>query len=389
MKRLFGILPAVFALLLTSLFLIYPQQAGAADVRSGRNLILTSTQKQLQNLYLFGSTVQLNAPVKDDVLAAGGMVNLTGNVTNDVLAAGGTVIIHGKVGNNARVAGGNITVDGPVTHDLVVAGGNVTISKNAAIGGDLLVFGGNINVQAPVHGKILMSGGSIVLNNTVGGNVSGGRVGSLTLGPQAKIKGNLSYNSPQQAQHDSGSTVMGTITYHHIQKNQRQQHTAQAVIGAALYRLGVAIILSILFIYFFKNGILTILTRMQKAPWKSLGIGFVSILLAPIASAILLILIWLGIASFLSYGLILIISIFFTNVFVGWWLMNWWNNRQKKSYQLDWKAGVIGPIVLFIILLIPVLGWLFAAIIFLIATGAFLGEIVALVPQLQGAAGKK
>jgi hypothetical protein len=388
--KLFGIVPAVFALLLGTLFLLFPQPVKAADVRTGENVILSANQKTLKDLYLFGSTVQLNAPVTNDVVAAGGMIDLTGNITNDVLAAGGNVTIQGKVGNTLRVAGGNVTITGSVTHDLVVAGGNVTVSRNATVGGDLLIAGGQVNVEGPVRGKVLMSGGNVTLNSTVGGNVIGGEVGTLTLGPQAKINGNLTYSSPQPAQNEAGSSVLGKTTYHHVQRQTKsQQEISQAAIGSAVYKLIADIIISLLFIYFFRSGILTILNKIQKSPWKSLGVGFVYMLLAPIASAILLILVWLGLASFLTYGLTLIISIFFANVFVGWWLMSWWERRQKQSYLLDWKAGVVGPIVLFIILLIPILGWLVASLIFLAAVGAFVGELFSFVPQLQGATKKK
>lgn len=385
MKRLFGCVPTVLALLLVTVSLLFPPPVKAADVRTGETVILPANQKNLKDLYLFGGTVQLNAPVTNDVVAAGGTVNLTGNITGDVLAAGGNVTIHSNVGNTVRVAGGNVTIEGPVKNDLVVAGGNVTISKTATVGGDLLVAGGQVNVEGTVHGKILMSGGNVTLNNIVGGNVTGDYVGTLTLGPQATIHGNLTYSSPQIVQKESGSTVSGTVTYNHVQNRERtQQQAAQAAIGSALYRLGVAIILSMLFIYFFRKGVLLILTDMQNSPWKNLGIGFVYALLMPLVSAILLILLWLGIASFLFYALTLIICIFFTNVFVGWWLMKWWEGRQKKAYVLDWKAGIVGPVVLFILLLIPVLGWLITTVIFLIALGAFLRELIKIVPQLQG-----
>ena len=389
MKKLLGIMPAVLTILLATFFLLFPQPVKAADVRTGKDLILSANQKNLKNLYLFGSTVQLNATVTNDVVAAGGMVDLTGDITGDVLAAGGTITIQSKVGNTVRVAGGNITIEGPITNDLVVAGGNVTVSKGAVVGGDLLIAGGQVNIEGPIQGKVLMSGGNITLNNSVGGSVIGGDVGTLTLGPQAKINGNLTYSSPQTAQTEPGSTVLGKTTYHHIQRQAKEQQQAtSAAVGSALYKLVIDIIVSILFIYFFRNGILVILTRMQKSPWKNLGVGFAYVILTPLASAILLIMIWMGLASFLSYALILIISMFFANVFVGWWLMNWWTKRQKQSYALDWKAGVVGPIVLFILLLIPVLGWLLDAIIFLIAAGAFVGELVTIVPQLQGAVRK-
>jgi hypothetical protein len=56
--------------------------------------------------------------------------------------------------------------------------------------------------------------------------------------------------------------------------------------------------------------------------------------------------------------------------------MRWFERRSKKDYTLDWKAGVVGPLALFLILLIPILGWAVGAILFLIAVGALVGELL-------------
>lgn len=384
MKKLFGIIPTVCTLLLVAIFLSLPQPVNAADVRTGNEIILSPTQSPLKDLYLFGNTVQVNAPVTNDIVTGGNIVNITGSVSNELIAGGSNVIIRGKIGNTARVAGGTVIVDAPVTHDLVIAGGTITIGKNATIGGDLMAAGGQVNIEGPVHGKILMTGGNVTLNGTVNGDVKAWDIKKLTLGPQAKINGSLIYSSAQPALVENGAQVLGQTSYHRIVKQQeQQQQAAQTAITTGIYKLVTDIILSLLLIYFFRRGMLIVLTRMQTSPWKSGGIGFVYVLLAPLASVILLILIWLGIASILAYILAIIISIFITKIFIGWLLMTWWDKRQKHAYMLDWKAGVVGPIVLFILLLIPVLGWLVAAMIFFIAIGAFLGELVDLVPQLQ------
>ena len=226
MRKLFGIITALFTLLLT-FFLFSPQAALAADVRTGNDVIITQNQTNLKDLYLFGRTIDLSAQVTNDVTAAGGNINISGSTSNNLTAAGGTVIISGKVGNTARVAGGNVTIDGPVSNDLVVAGGTVTINKNAVVGGDLLVAGGQVTVEGPVKGKILMSGGDITLNSAVGGNISGGHIGTFTLGPEAKINDSLTYSSTQPLTKDPGSVVKGSINYHQIEKQQPQNQFAQ------------------------------------------------------------------------------------------------------------------------------------------------------------------
>jgi hypothetical protein len=230
-----------------------------------------------------------------------------------------------------------------------------------------------------------MSGGNITLNSAVGGNVTAGRVDTLTLGPQAKINGNLSYSSQQQLTKDSGSIVKGQTTYHQVEKHKQTRQVAMQTFWAvAFYKLIANIIVCMLFIYFFRRGITTVFQRMQKSPWKSGAIGLVSLIITPFIALICLILLWLGMALFLSYGIVILVSVFLADVFIGWFLLRWWEKRSKKIYQLDWKAAIVGPIVLFILVLIPIIGWFISAIIFLVALGALLEEIFVTMQILRG-----
>jgi len=90
----------------------------------------------------------------------------------------------------------------------------------------------------------------------------------------------------------------------------------------------------------------------------------------------------------LSYGITIIGGVFLADVYIGWFILRWWERRNKKIYLLDWKAAIVGPIALFILLLIPVLGWLVSTVIFLIALGALIKEILIPLEHLQGTAKK-
>ena len=384
MKKFFGFLTVFFVL--TLIVFGFPQQSSAAEVRAGDHISLTQNEKHLKDLYLFGSNIIVDAPVKNDLVTAGGDISINGPVSNDLLIGGGNITVKGTVGNTARIGGGNITIDSPIKNDLVIGGGNVTITKNASIGGDLLVAGGKVDVQGTVHGKILTAGGDITINNAVGGNVTVEHVKQLILGPQASIAGSLIYTSAQKVQQSPSSFVAGKTTFHMQEPKQRENVPAQFLAGMGLYKLIIDIIITLLFIYFFRQGLEKLMQRMKKEPVKSGAYGFAFVLLAPLASFIMLILLWLGLASFLFVGLVWLISLFIVKVFIGWFVIALWNKQQKQhAYVLDWKAGIVGPIVLFIILLIPVLGWLMGAILFFIAVGAFSWSLVDLMPHLQGA----
>jgi len=364
-----------FLLVLAALFLFFipvlsdPSVSLAADFRGDETISVGPDAHNLSNLYLFGNTISLDAPVQNDVVAAGKIVNLDGTVSGSIMTAGSTIVMKNTVGNSIRAAGGTITLYGTVSRDFVVAGGDITIDKSASIGGDLIFAGGTLTVNGPVKGKIYVTGGKVILNSTVGQGVNG-HIEHLTLGPKAVVHGDLKYSSEQQAAMSPQARVDGKVTFD--QQKSKHQDTTNTFISSFVYKLIIDIILSVLFIYFFGKFCLPVIESMRLRPVKNVATGFGFTFLFPIAAVVMLVLIWLGVAAFLIYGLILVISLFLSKIFVGREIMKWYEGRSDKKnvYKLDWKAGVVGAIVFAVVTLIPVLGWLVGGVLFLIAVGA-------------------
>jgi hypothetical protein len=356
-------------LFLFSIILMLPRPVSAATLRSGENLTIT---EQLKDLYAAGNTVDVTAPVRGDLTIAGGSVRSTDNVSNSVLAAGGNVTISGATGNTIRAAGGSVTIDGPVNNDVVVVGGTVVITDRARINGDLILSGGTLTVNGPVKGNIWTSGGDITLNNTVGGNVWGGSIGNLKLGSQAVINGDLNYSSASHANMANGAVIKGKQNFHQEEnkRNETGKGATALLTGGAVYKLIVDILVSLFFIWLLPRFLRRTSEEIAAEPLKAGLLGFATLILMPMISVILLIFLWLGLASFLLYALLLVFAVVVKNIFVGWWALRWWNNREQKDYLLDWKAAVIGPIILFLIALIPVVGWLIVFVLWLCAIGA-------------------
>ncbi len=378
MKKFYQFITAFFFI---PLLLAFPfaQQTQAAEFRAGDEVRINADEQNLNNLYLFGGNITLDAPVANELTTAGGDLNLNSAVEGSALIGGGNITIRGPIGNNARIAGGDITIDAPITNDLVITGGNITITKNASIGGDILFAGGKLTVDGSVAGKIQANGGDIVINSTVDGDVSG-NIEKLILGPAANISGNLSYKSPEQAKIEQGATISGQTNYQPEHNDQdREKSAAGFFAGAAFYKLIADIIICLLFVYFLKGSIIAIINRMRSSPVKSGAVGFAFIILVPIAGFLLFLLLFLGVVTMLSYALFWLISIFIAQLFLGWALMHWLQRSNKAEYILDWKAAIAGPIIVFILMFIPVFGWLAFAVVFLIALGAMLGELITLI----------
>lgn len=369
MKRFLATFWILISILIVSH--IIPGTANAAVIRTGESIIISEDEKNLSDLYLFGSTILVEAPVANDLVAAGGTVSIDNSITGGLLTAGGTLNLKGNTGSSVRAAGGTIIVEGTTARDLVLAGGTIDIAESAVINGDLIVVGGQINMRGSVNGKAIINGGQVNINGKINKQFEG-QIERLTLGPNAVIGGNLSYSSPQKAVISQGAEINGEEVFKKTERRRDSSNNYTGFITAfAVYKLLADIIISLLAIYFFGGFLYRLYSQSAvKEPFKNSIYGLIFVIIVPIISLLLLALLWLSAAVFLFYILILIITALFAKIFLGWLIVRWWYQRDKKAYTLDWKAAVIGPILAGLIGLIPVLGWLLLALIYLITAGA-------------------
>ncbi len=69
-------------------------------------------------------------------------------VVDNVVVFGGSVNVEGRVEGDVVVLGGSIHIDGEVTQDVTVVGGAITLGPDARVGGDVNAIGGAVH-RAP------------------------------------------------------------------------------------------------------------------------------------------------------------------------------------------------------------------------------------------------
>lgn len=368
------------SVLLSLLFLlITPTTSYAATFRAGDRVEIDQSVTSLSDLYASGGEVFIDTTINNDLTVAGGNVTIDGEVTGGLLAAGGTVTIRSDIANSARVAGGNILIEGHINRDLIVAGGSVTVASDASINGDLVFTGGSLMLRGPVRGNVIANGGEITLNNTVGGNVEG-NMGHLTLSENTKIDGDLRYTSREKAKVSNGAVVRGKQEFKEDKKQEQAEKGIKALVATgSIYKLVADIVFAFVFVWLLNRFTKKTINNILEEPVKSVGLGLVFLIITPILSLILLIVIWLGITMLALYFLVLLISLVIGKLVVGWWILNWWEEKNNKKYALDWKAAVLGPVALFLIALIPIIGWLALAIVYLISVGGVTTELLSFI----------
>lgn len=363
---------AIASILLATNALAAEFIAPSKDDKSGS--VTLSAGETHHNLYLVGANVTINSNITGDLFVAGGTINITGNVQDDLFVAGGSVNLNGTMGGDLRVAGGNLAINSPVKGDILVGGGNLILSEKASVGGDLVVGGGNVIIDSPVVGNILLGGGNATINSKVTGNITARVDQKLEFGPKSDVAGKVVYRSKKEAVIKPGAKVPN------IEFNMLKQEKRAAVKGlftvAMLVSLLAAIIAAWLLNRFFKERVRNIVTQASSRPWANFGIGFLGLVVVPIAAIVLFITVvgyYTALILLAWFGLAILIGCVLAAVVLGSWIMRRIN--KTPEIVIDWKTIVLGVLVYKIISWIPIVGWLAAAIIFLITFGAMLKVI--------------
>jgi len=370
-----GQIAAALGLVVVLLFLL-AGPAAAFVPRAGSTVVVAEAVQD--DLYVAGGTVEVSGEVDGDVVAAGGTLTLTGTARGGILAAGGTVSIRGAVGRSVRAAGGNIVLGAPVGADAVLAGGRVSVERGAEIGRDLVVAAGGVQVAGTVRRNAWLSGGTITVDGTIDGNVEayGDRV---VLLPTARITGTLRYAAEQPIEIQSGAQVTGQVT-----RIDRPMRSWRGIDPATRLRLRFAgrilealmlLALGLVLVAITPRGVRAVADRVRTQFGISLLIGFILLVVVPVAAILLLITV-VGIPLAIVVMLLYAATLYPGQVFVSAWLgdalARVLGQRQGMSAYLAVTVGVI----LFAILVgLPVVGWILRLLALCVGFGALWAAI--------------
>jgi len=370
MKKYWARLVAMCAVLT----LILPMSASAATFRASDSGVITvSESDQAKNLYVAGSSINVEGPVLGDFVGAGQTISINDSVEYSVIAAGSDIQITGPVGQNVKVAGASLTIDSNVAGDVLFLGPTTRVAEEATIGGDLFGSGASLDVNGVVEGNIRVDGmGTVRINGTVKGNIEAMNLGSLEFGSNAVVEGNVTYSAQQEAVIESGALIKGTMDYSEITKSSyTANYVKDTFTVAALLSLVMTILLLLLFVYLVPKFARHYTESAFKNGWASIGIGLAVLILLPVVGLLFMVSV-LG----LKIGLVLtwfyvtawVLASVFGPLLLGSWLVKALG-KDKKDYRADWLTILVGTVGLAICQIIPYVGGIITFIFFIWALG--------------------
>lgn len=350
----------------------------ASNSQASKIVTLQKGQTINGDYFAAGEIVEIYGVVNGDVYAAGGQVNINGEINGDLLVVGGSVTIAGEISDDVRAAGGQVNITANVGKNLTIASGNIELSDAAIIKGSVLALSGNTIINSPIGKDLNSFGGNLYLNSNIGRNVVT-KVGALRITGNTQINGDLDYLAQDESQIDENAVIKGKtqkreqqmMAYDKAEKVQEGFNQMKNIFGTFLKVSSIftALIIGWISIKFFpvytKNS-----THILKNNFaKSLGIGFVSMIVAPI-------LVISFFATLIGYQIafMLIIIIWFFVIFAKIYSMFYIGNLILRKYKKAklYIQFLVGLLVFYLISMIPVIGF----ITIFILTTASIGALV-------------
>jgi cytoskeletal protein CcmA (bactofilin family) len=345
----------------------------ASEFGNGPAYTLPAGQTVNGNLYAGGASINVLGTVGKDVMAAGGNVLLAGTTTGSVMAAGGSLSLTAPVGADARLAGGNISIAAPVGGELVAGAGNLVLEQNAIVGGDAFLAGNQIVLNGGVIGNVRIAAQQVTINGTIGKNVVI-RAQKIVFGRQARIGGDVSYQSAERAQIAPGAVIAGRTTFSKISMPERYSWgNTLAMLGLTwLFKL-IAILVAVLVAFLVLPKRTTeVAVRAADNFWYEVLRGLIILVVVPVVLLILLfsvVGIMLALIGLLAYILMLLLAAVLSAFTLAGVLQKYAFKESVAS--ITWPKLLLATLILMILGLIPVLGWLAAFVFYLAALGAF------------------
>lgn len=363
----------VLSLLFLSLGAVYVQAQENAQwpFRQNEKVTLEENETVERDFFATGESIEIKGTVNGDLYAAGGNIVIEGTVNGDVLAAGGQIEIPGKVGGSVRVAGGNIEINGVVGKNLTAGAGNIEVGKEASISGSMVFGAGNVEVNGPVGGNIVAGVGNLVVRNSVSGGIYTG-VGKLQIDEGAKITGDVTYWSDEEALVDEAATISGTLERRTPvePRGPSDKDVESFLTGFRLFSLLSMVVIGLLLLRFFPGILETGVQILDQKPWQSLGLGLVKLILEPIVAIILIVtVIGLPLGIFLIFAYIM--EIYFASYFVTFWIGKLVMNRFNQKANLYWSF-IVGVLVFALITSVPIVSGIVRFLSLLFGLGAIL-----------------
>ncbi|GAB2485785.1 hypothetical protein GCM10008929_08210 [Alkalibacterium psychrotolerans] len=327
-----------------------------------------------------GNTIVIDGTVEGTAFAIGEEIRVNGDINGSFFALGQRLFVAGEVTGNVYGAAEIVIMNGQNDSDVFLAGESLAIEGEAGVGRDLFAAGMRVRIEGAVPRHTFAAGESVLLANSIGGDAQVAAE-QLILSEDAVVEGDLSYDSPNEAQIPEGATVAGETDWTetdswNVRRNMHRTMSTQTrwllrviwIIGNILSALLVWLIFKLVSANFWVDTIWPIADK----PLKTAGTGLLLLVFTPFAAGLLMITligIPIGGIILLLYGIALYLSKIILALFIGASLFRLGKRTEENSEFLPVLTGLV---IIEILLVINIVNAITAVVIAVTGLGALL-----------------
>jgi len=241
---------------------------------------------------------------------------------------------------------------------------NIIIGPREVVCGNVTSFGGLVNIQGELHGNVTAFNSNTFISGQIFGNLTvfGG---SIVLNGGEQVHGNLAVYGTRTL--NAQSKQLDGIITDHVQDQAFPGRMGKFTFP--FWSLIIWIILGVALSSLLPEHVMFVRTTVTTSTRRSIIIGLLSIVLAPVVLVVLVTLI-LTIPLALILGLGLIAAWILGTVAISWIIGEYILDAVAPKYNTRLIDVVVGLTVLVLVGSIPYIGWLISIGVGLLGLGA-------------------
>lgn len=280
-----------------------------------------------------------------------------------------TVRVNSSMEYAAIFSTGSVVLNADIEKTIFVyCNGTLTIGENANIKGNIITYTPAVVVDGIVEGNILGSTNTLTINNTVNGKIKMD-VYDVVLGENAKVSQELELNTTNTELKVDENKAKAKIDIVEVQKTTISDYIIKilktAIIGLATY--------FIILIFAKKERVKKIMSKLDDEKILKSGLsGYIGLIMTICIGVVLIgVLLELGLSAIIFSSAVMLILTLLKNVIVGALIVHLVDNKYK---DLEVKPNsIIVTIATFLMIAllegIPFVGGIVSFVIFILALG--------------------
>jgi anti-sigma factor RsiW len=352
--------------------------SAALDLRWDQDTVEVSEDEIVDDTLLAsGETIDIDGTVRGDLVAVGDRVTIRGTVEGNVFAGAREVLVTGKVDGSLHMGCERCTLEGEVTRSVYSGAERITLSETARVGRDVTLFGQGVRIDGR-SGRDLYAGGEWIEIRGEIGRTARTHSRRLTVFDEARIGQDLTIEIGRGSKADiaPGAQIGGEVTETMMELEMHEDRSPW--LDGGFYLRSLVFIVSAFLVGLALHALLPGIFYGQLETsgefMRSLGFGFIALIVTPIVlvlCAITIVGIPIAILGFFIYFTLLFVSTVVVAALVGSSI----SGADPESSHGFGMALLLGLVVVVAAMNLPFVGVLLRLLIGLVGMGLLITTV--------------